>query len=515
MAIKPITISDFRGGLNLTTNSDINDNQFQIANNVFYNEKGQIQTRYWYKKFGNPVGTNLPITSYFFFQRDDTLATKALCTSGTDMYEYDESTGNWSSIKSWLTDFEILYPWDRTRRDFAVYKNVIYMCNWVDPYASYDWVTYTEYTGQPSIRYISYLWDRLFWAGDDTNPISLYYTNAWATDWTAINTNVLVVGWDELGKINWLSELWQIILCMKSSKIYTIDVTNNVALPIDAHTWWFSDRTIANVWNAVVYLTDRWVDTLRPRQWVAGAWALETQPLDVNVKALTSKITEKQLNANCWWYIRPLNNYYISFTTDNNNVPDTTLVYSSLVNSWTRYTYPWLYDYGFYIDSDWVYHYLIASSTTDQLYEIESGFDDDWTPIPVEIKSKNFDFGQPWVYKTFDFIDIIGQKSRFSTIDLSIEVDGEIVGWWQITDVNITDLTAAQTLGTRPIGIDTLTWTGSSVDLYPFIVRVPLFATGNSINFGLNSSEWIWVLHKARIWVNQQPIDVFGYNNIL
>jgi hypothetical protein len=64
----------------------------------------------------------------------------ALCASGTDMYKYDETTEDRTSIKDELTEFETLTgrtTW-RTRRDFAVYKNVVYMCNGVDAYAKYD-----------------------------------------------------------------------------------------------------------------------------------------------------------------------------------------------------------------------------------------------------------------------------------------------------------------------------------------------------------------------------------------
>jgi hypothetical protein len=57
---------------------------------MFYNSRNQIQTRYGMTTFGNTVGTTKPITSYHFFQRDDTGARQALCTSGTAMYKYDE-----------------------------------------------------------------------------------------------------------------------------------------------------------------------------------------------------------------------------------------------------------------------------------------------------------------------------------------------------------------------------------------------------------------------------------------
>ncbi len=390
------------------------------------------------------------------------------------------------------------------------------MSNGVDSYASYNGTSYTEYGSQPKYRYLNMNTDRLFGTGVDANPITLYYTAAAPTDWSVLDANLVVVGGDELGRINGMNELGNIVLALKSGKIYSIDVTNQRADPIDAQTGGFSDRTIANVGNSIVYLTDRGVDTLRPRQWVAGASSLESQPLDVDVRDLTSRITESQLNANCGWYIKPLNNYYISITTNGSNIPDTTLVYNSLVSAWTRYNYPWLYDYGFYIDAQGEYHYLFASSTTDQIFEMENGFDDDGTAIPVEIKSKDFDFGEPWVYKTYDYVDIIWQKSQFSVIDLTIEVDGEVVGWGQISDSNITDTSTVETLGTRPIWVDTLTGTASEwIELFPFIVRVPLYATGNTINFGMSSEAGVWVLHKARIWVNKEPIDVFWYQNIL
>lgn len=68
-----------------------------------------------------------------------------------------------------------------------------------------------------------------------------------------------------MGRINGQNELGQVILAFKSGKIYSIDVTNEKALPIDSQTGGFSDRTIANVGNSLVYLTERGVDTLKPR----------------------------------------------------------------------------------------------------------------------------------------------------------------------------------------------------------------------------------------------------------
>lgn len=640
MAVKPIAINKFDWWLNLTTGSNIGDNQFVIAKNVYYNVNKQLETRRWYIKFGAAVGSAKWITSYFFTQRDDTGATMALCASGTDMYKYDPTDWSWDSIKSWLTEYETMAgktTW-KTRRDFATYKNTIYMCNWVDSYASFDWYTpafitgsstatsvvatwtaisdgsfkisnlngaevnvtginftsgvttmdnvatkiqtalravtskletvtrstdhfivssadttsnssiyyiqwwssgtsihtlmdcyypavitpkarnptYTEYPEAPRIRYINMNTDTLFGSWEDINPITFYYSESAPTDWSSFYANSVVVGWDEMGRINGQNELGQVILAFKSGKIYSIDVTNEKALPIDSQTGGFSDRTIANVGNSLVYLTERGVDTLKPRTWLDGSTALESSPLDEDVRELTNKITELQLNANAWRYIKRLNNYYITFDTNNDNIPDTTLVYNSLVKAWTQYDYPSIYDYGMYITADWEYKHLFTSAITDQVYEMESGFDDDWITINYEIQTKAFDFGEPGTFKTFEYVDIIGQKSKWTEIPVKIYVWDELVGWATIDDTKIiNNTTPSQTLGTRPIWVDGLT--GDSEDdvpMYSYLIRVPLYSTWQSISVNM-SSEWgIWMLEKMRIWVNWEPIDVFSYANI-
>lgn len=519
MALKPLTIDNFRWGLNLSTISDIGDNQFSICKNMFYNSKKQLQTRYGISNFAAAVGSGKPVSSIFSFQRDDTGVVTTLAFSWTNMYKLDNSLLTWSSIKSWLTEFETATgkTTRRTRRDYAVYKNVIYMGNWIDKYASYNWTTYTEYAAQPKYRYINMNTDRLFGAGDDTNPSTIYYTDAAPADWATINTNSVVVGWDELGRINGMNELGNIILAMKTWKIYSIDVTNEKAEPIDSQTGWFSDRSIANVWNSLVYLTERGIDTLQPRTWVTGGSALVGETLDDNVKELTTQIDELNLNANCGRYIKRLNNYYISFDTNWDDIPDTTLVYNSLVKAWTQYTYPNIYDYWMYINSTGGYQYLATSATTDQVYEIETGTTDLWELIEHDIKSKSYDFGEPGSFKTFWYIDLIGQKNKYNDIDVSIEVDGVVVGWGCITDENIIETKPKETLWTRPIGIDTLTGSTESswIDVYQFVARIPLYQTGSNISFRMRSTGGTRILDKARIDVNAESIDVFNASCIV
>lgn len=509
---------DFTGWLNLTQSSRIPDKDFVIAKNVYYNNAKQLQTRKWYKKFGNAIGTS-PITSYFFYQRDDNLSTMALCHSGTNMYKYDEWTGNRLSIKSGLAEFEALYPSNRVRRDFCVYKNVVYLANGVDNYAKYDGTTYTEYSWQPKVRYVQYLGDRVYGCGDDTNPISLYYTWPAPADANTINSNVLVVWWDETGKINWLNEYGQIILVFKNNKIYAVDVTNNTSLPLDSQSWWYSDRTIYTVWNSLVYLNERWLDNLTKRSGADGIGAIESKTLSDKVRILTDQIEPVQYNANAGLYIKALNNYYFAFDTNNDNIPDTTLIYNSLVSARTQYIYPDLYDFGQYITNTWELKFLFASGAGGQMYEMESGFDDDGANIDVEIQTRAFDFGDPAQVKTFSFVDIIGRKQEWWSIDIEVISEYESVSTWQVTDNHINVNAISHTIWQSILWEETLgMWESlyeDTLELYPFTIRVPMYHRGSDLSVNLKSSWVQWILEKIRVGVDGEPTEVFNYNNIL
>lgn len=136
--------NDLTGWINLIQSTSIKDNQFTVAQNVFYNNAKQLQTRRGYRKFGSSMWAS-PATSYFFYQRDDTLARIAVCHAGGKFYTYNEWTGDRDQVYANYIEHETRTGETnkRTRWDFCVYKNVIYMCDGVNPYASYDGTTHT------------------------------------------------------------------------------------------------------------------------------------------------------------------------------------------------------------------------------------------------------------------------------------------------------------------------------------------------------------------------------------
>lgn len=600
MAIK--RFQNFTWGLNLIQTSVIPDSDFVIAKNVNYNNARQLQTRRGYTTFWNQIWSN-PITSYFFYQRDDTLARYALCMSGSVIYSYNEWTATRVSLWTGRTEFETL-PWmttRRTRRDFAQYKNIVYMCNWVDPYCKFDgttlsnigtgtptavtadnatdvftavahglttnsevfftttgtlptgitnqqvyyvntvpsvdtftvsttkggttlnfttnWTPTISFTAvtEPRIRYIQYLADRLFGAWDDANPISLYYTNAAPADGTNINQNTVVIGWDETGIINGLNEYNQVVLAFKSNKIYAVNVTTPDAQPIDSQTGWYSDRTINVVGNSMVYLNERWIDNLIKRTWVDGAWAIESQALSDKIRELTKLIQPISYNSNAGNYIKTLNNYYFSFDTDGDDIPNETLVFNSQTGSWTQYTLGNIYDYGVYKDSSWVIHNLFASASGGQMYEYEYGFDDNGIEIEAEIQTKAFDLDTPAEYKDFSLMRVTGWMQQWGEIIADIIVDSESVSWGTITDNNLSLTSGSYALWVRPLADESLGagWSTEILPLYQFTAVIPFFARGFTIALNLSSSGTQWIFEKMSVEIVGEPKEVTLYNSIL
>ena len=512
-----IPIKDLEWGLNLREPSLLEDNEFVSIKNMSYTSDWRLQSRRGMTEFWNPIGTGKPITStFYYYDRTNDIRT-LLATSGTDMYLYDETTENWTSIQSGLTEFEA-DGITRTKWSFAVLREKIYMCNWIDDYAEYvpsTWV-YTVLATQPKVRYIAYLADAIRATGSDANPALLYITNAlWATtaDWRLIDANELLVGWGESGWVNALEEMQDWVLAYKDKKIYFIDWLLDSAKALDAENWGYGFRAVKRVGNSVVYFNDRGFNTLQSKDASTGATSMQDEPLSDNVRQLTSLVPPAQYNSTVGAYLLPLTNYYGSFDTSGDDVADTTLVYSSLNKAWVQHILPWHYGFGEYIDTDWVTHYLLASATSDQMIEFETGFDDLWVEIACEIQTKPFDMWDPNDLKTVYNIDITWLKSEGDDITIDIISEWESIGWGTITDDYMTITSSVLTIWTRVIWqLPIWGWAiwEDELDLYKYFIRLPIYNTAQDVSIKMTSSSksLVWSFDRATLYIDDESDDL-------
>lgn len=514
----PITnIDNFQGWLSLVEPSNLEDNQFEVLSNMYYNKDKRIQSRRGIANYGNAIGAT-PISSYFFWKNDTDWVRMALCTAWTVMYKYNEGTSTWDSIKTWLTEFEADGT-TRTRWSFAVYLNIVYLCNWIDAYASYDGTTYTTYGAQPKCRYLRYMADSIYGAWEDTNPSTVYATTAWAANAQTLNANDIKVWWDELWRVNGLLDLWNVLMVFKNKKIYSVAWDLATSQPIDAQNWGYCNRAIKNVENAIMYYSDAWVDRVKPRSWVAWATAMASEPLANDLRALLDDISPTQRNNSAGYYNTLLNNYYFSFDTWNDSVPDKTLVYSSLVWAWSQYNLPAIYDYWLYIDTNWVERNLVASANGWQMFEIETWFQDFWLAIDTELKTKRWDFWDIWQWKTFDAVDIVGLKNEGAEITVEIIVDWDVVASSVIDDDFIDVTSWPVTIWSHPIWTEPIwgwIWSWADIDLFQYLIRIPMYDSWPNIQVRMYSSTNpnVWTLDKIKISRETDVMDLFPIANI-
>lgn len=466
-----------------------------------------------------------PVTSWMFHKNDDASQKRtALCVAGTNMFEYVEGSEEWVVIDTGLSEFETILgrETERTRWDYDVYKNVFYMGNGVDFYRSYDGVTILEFNTQPKCRYFRMEVDRMFGAGDDENPSTLYYTaNAPAIAGT-INANAVVVGGDQLGKINGLHSLGNVILAGKDKKIHSVDIATPSALPIDARAGWFSDRSIANVGNSLMYFTDNSLETLKQRDGVSGSEGLESSALTDNLKDVLDQVLTPQYNANVGLYIKPLRNYYFVYDSNGDNIPDSWLVYSALTGTFSVYTLPAAYDLGEWLDSEGNSHYIFTSANGGQIFEFETGFSDNGVPIDYEITTKAWNFNDDFLQKDFYLMDISGLCSTNPEINANVIVDNEVVSTAVITDsfIDYNQVPLAISLNPLslvPIGGGTQDPSDGSIDVYPYKVRIPIsFNRGFNIQLGMTSDLGFvqFTLDRVAITYEDNSVDLFPYDNI-
>jgi len=470
--------------------------------------------------------SNKPVTSYFFFQRDDNQLRTAICVCGTNIFRWDETATSWELINSGITEFETAIGMTtfRTRWDFCVYKNNIYMCNGVDSYRMWNGTTMTTYAGQPKVRFLRYMKDRVFGFGDDSNPSTLYYTAALPGDASTINANLVVVGGDELGKGTALFELGSFPLAFKSKKIYVINISGSGSVdPIDTQNGGYSNRCIANVGNALLYYNDQGIDNLKQKAAATGAEALESTPYTDDLRTLIQQIAPAQYNANCGFYGKQINNYYFSFDTGDDNIPETTLVLSALVRkAWTQYTYPAIYEYGFYIDSNGRYHYLICSANTGAIYEIETGFLDLGNPIEYDLLTKAWNFGDESTWKDYHFLDIFGLKSEGGSFTIEIIVDDEIIYTSTLTDSFLTSTSAGVTIASNPIA-DAPLGGGESIvgdiELFPYFIRLGgvQMGSGQTIQVRMYNDATepvVLTVDRMLLGYDNNTVDLFPFDNL-
>lgn len=460
------------------------------------------------------TGNRATMSLKYFKSNEQTPKRYLTANSGTSLFEYDESSQRWNLLKSGLTE--------GTRFGFTAYKNIMYYTNGVDNYFSYNGTTCTEHTGANTYKgkYLLLANDVGYILGDPTVPSTLAWTNAVPSNLQTFPNALVLDEDDSSGKGTGLINLGPVIIAFKNKKIYKVITASSSREQLDYSEGGVGNRGILRVENEVFYMNKAGVYTLAQREATTGS--LRADPLSEAIMALIDQISGTSLENIAGFYNAKLNNVYYFVDTNNDGINDTTLVFSTLVKKWTKYTGFNANEAVIWEDSSGVEHFLIANALSGQVEEIEFGSNDRGNTINHEIESKNFDFDIPETLKTFQMVEFFGFVTEEAIAELGAVIDdveeiptAQLIGAnYVVEGAGVEYALGLQSLGTSALGGGAVE--GETQTFYPFKLRIPMYSTGSKIRLTVKMQSLdgglIWT--KASIYPLAQPLDVYEYNLI-
>lgn len=516
MPSKPILVTNFLGGLNTSEPTTIEDNQLQVARNVYYNNQKILESANGFEGFGVAIDGVDNIHSIYFTKLIDG-SRILLAGAGEDLYRYNEETSEWDSIQDGLTP--------NLKMSFTTFKNVIYITNGVDDYMSYDGtdVTTHETDAENGValkgKYLIVANDVGFLAGVTAgagDAQTIFYTNPNPDNLLTFPNNI-PINEDDGREVTALAALGPTVFVGKEdSGIYTLDVTGE--LPTvrreDYSGGVVSHRAWVNVENDLYLLSNNGVYTLAQRRGTTGSY--RAFPISRFIYDLIARVENK--SSAVGYYYSEKNNYYLAVDTENAGRNRGLLVWSVLTNSWTEYKGVNINDFTLYEDEFGVKRLLGANAFGGQVVELERGYTHNNENLESVIKTKQFDFGTPETHKNFTMVEIIGAMSRQTELEVCIEVDGEKV--FRTVDGSdfVIDGGAAGPLGEGELGEGELGGgvAGEALPINNFNIRIYPYKLGRTISVQIRAEgryfRFQW--QKLSLQVEGEPIDLIPASNI-
>ena len=380
----------------------LEDNEMVEALNVIYDEAGGVS-----KRKGMELDTDYgvaAITRLIDYSKENQM----LVAFGTTLQIHGGTV-----IKS---DFA------NTNFDWEVFSDgKLYLVNG-NEYYSYDGTTLAvvaphEQTSLAHIKRCKYIvqrGERLYAAGDNENPNTIYFSEVGAANNFPDLNHISAVS-DDNDTITALAEFHQAMVAFKRHHIYAWfgwDPETDVRFDkINVHTGTPSFRTVVRGYNFLFYLGDD------------GVYALHgLEPNYISSNNLTDEVIKHRVDrlinteqACAVFY----EGKYILAVRQAGSSNDLVLTFDFVRKAWSPWTGWPVADFLLYGDE-----FYFGSAQNGKVYKKSEQYNDDGEPIYFKMKTKPFDCRYPLHYKKFAwFYLLVGEKDDHNEIDVTVECD--------------------------------------------------------------------------------------------
>lgn len=285
----------------------------------------------------------------------------------------------------------------------------------------------TAPTTSPSAGFAIYYSNKQIAAGTATQPNRLYissavdlsdFTNASGTisdstnvpgtsSFAGTDANYIDVNKDDGDKITGLAKFQGVLVVFKERSIWqlTFDASGNPTVTqVSSSVGCVGHRSVDNVENDVIFLSRLGYYALG-NQANYAANVIRTNEISQKIHPLITTITAANLPSTASLYSDYV--FYSSIATGGTTTNNKTITFDRRYTAWSVLTNVNANAFTEYIDSSNVKHLYYAADDEAKVYEIDTSYSDNGTAINAYWQSKNFDFGDPSLYKQVIDCDII------------------------------------------------------------------------------------------------------------
>jgi hypothetical protein len=485
--------------------------------NMVRRDDGLWENRKGIKQFGEDVGSGAGIHSLHFWK---TGTGQRYLTVGTDtdLYSYAEGTdyndGTFTNEKTLTSD----KPWEAIS-----YRDILVLCNGDDDIqTSTDNSTFTDRSGANifNFKICSQANDFCFYSdipGDEDK--GFFTSGAPAQPWVTDSNNTVNIDIGNSDNITACVSLGAQIIVSKEKRTYAIDLASLERTTIDWGGGAGGPRAMLQTQTNSVYSAGlQGIYTIARTQ--IGNNQLFGTPESELIQPLYNKIDDFRVintvytfDQNYAIFSCPINGERLALVK-NLDYPDPVWTYFTGINS---------SDWVLYEDDDNGLHVLYADESTDKIWELFVGRDDNGAPILSKMAFKNDDFDFAGQNKYVSTIDITGYISADGVWIVEIFKDNDFDTPYKTEEIRFdTDAQLTQSflgLGSQPLGGSPLGGIFGATDDLPvsfFKKRINVHDECERMQVVLTNSQKDVrvVFDKMTVYAALLPYDYYNNQNI-
>lgn len=396
-------VLNFGGINNKYAPQHIQDNQASDLMNVVFDELGAITKRNGYTSLltidNNPIQSILP-----YYQSNGTKT--FLITSGTSIYQWTVSpTYTWGSMK-WGSAIWGSAPPIKTglnangaRFTASTFYDKIYLLNGntTDGLMKWDGANFGTVAGAPNGQFVVTHKNRLYIAGDPNNPSRLYMSDLGSPE-SFPSLNFIDVNTNDGDKITGIAEHLDSLVIFKERSIHVLRGTgpsNYNLLDMHQNHGCISHWSIVQASNVLFYLSRDGVYEFNGK-----TIYLVSDPIMGSVQGINGQTAWNQGYLNVACGIDYKNKYWLAIPEGGTNTTNNRVyAYDYIHKIWTRFDIP-VSCFGIFDSTNG--HILYSGDPkTGNVYQQDTGGNDNGNPINAYLTTKAFDFGSPAHYKSY------------------------------------------------------------------------------------------------------------------